>query len=205
LIVEDHPVYRVAVRSALESHPELYPIAAVSDGDEALRAIDELAPDVALLDIRLPTIDGIAVIRTLRAAQSPTKVIVLSASDDAETVYDAVEAGAAGFLTKAATADEICNAVLAAARGHSPIARDLQGLLAREIRARAEPVAGTLLTPREHEVLSLSASGESVQEIAGELFVSAATVKSHLRSIYEKLGVSSRTAAVAQAIRGSLI
>jgi two-component system, NarL family, nitrate/nitrite response regulator NarL len=172
------------------------------DGRAALDAIQASPPEVALVDLRLPVLDGIAIVRAVVRGGLATRVVILSAYDDAELVWAALEAGAAGYLTKDARREEITDGVLAAARGETVLAPSLAGALAGEVRRRA----GTpVLTSREREALDGLARGLSAPAIARELVLSTATVKTHLQHLYEKLGVSDRAAAVAEAMRRGLL
>lgn len=132
-------------------------------------------------------------------------MVFLSAFADSPTVYAALAAGAAGFLTKDADRQAICDALVAAARGDTVLSSELQAGVASQIRARAQAEAGPVLTPRELEVLQLAAGGRSAPAIARQLVVSPTTVRSHLQNVYEKLGVSDRAAAVAEAMRRGLL
>lgn len=174
-----------------------------ADGAEALRLIATRSPDVALLDVKMQ-VDGPSVLKRLRAARAETAVVFLSAYLDSALVYSALEAGAAGFLSKAADRAAICDAVERVARGEIVLSPETQTVLGQEIRLkrRAEHQP---LTAREYEVLALAAEGLSASAIADRLFLSPATIKTHLAHLYDKLGVSDRTAAVAVAFRRGLI
>ena len=159
---------------------------------------------MAVVDLQLPDIDGATVIDFVRREHLPTCVLVLSARTDSATVYRCIELGAAGYLPKLTAGDEICTAIRALARGESVVPPELQAGLASEIRLRRaddRPV----LTPREMDIIRLAADGLSNAEIGLRLHVSTATVKTHLQHIFEKLEVSDRSAAVAQAFRRGLL
>ena len=159
---------------------------------------------VAVLDYRMPGLDGAEVAAAVLRDELPTRVLLISADDDATIVYNAISQGAAGFLPKESTRAEIVAAVLACAHGRDVISPGLAAGLAGEIRRRAEP-AGPALSPREREVLDLIATGKSIPAIATQLFLAPSTVKTHVQRLYEKLGVSDRAAAVAEAMRRKLL
>ena len=204
LIADDHPVFREGVASALRRQDDIEVVAECKTADEAATRIRELDPDVAILDNRMPGTPTREVIAELTGAGIRTRVLVLSAHDDAENVGAALEAGAAGYLTKDADRSVICEGVRRVARGETVIAYEVQGALAERLRsASATPRA--LLTDREQQVLRFLADGKSAPAIADELVLSTTTVKTHLGNLYEKLGVSDRAAAVAEAMRRGLI
>ncbi len=204
-IADDHPLYREAVERAVRERPELELVAAASEGGGALAAIPEHAPDVALLDLRLPGLDGLLILNAVTRDGLPTRVIFLSASADPEVVYRAIEAGAAGYFLKEADRETIMLAVTAAARGSTAIDAALQPGVLDQIRLRGTGDERPILTPREREILVLMADGLSGPQIAGRLIVALPTVKTHQARLYEKLGVSERAAAVAEAMRRGLL
>jgi two-component system nitrate/nitrite response regulator NarL len=204
LVADDHPVFRDGIVRAIRDRPELELAGVAEDGRSALDAVLRLAPDVALLDVRMPGLDGPQVLRALKREGSASRVLFLSAFTDAPLVYDALEAGAAGFVAKDAERAEICEAVERVARGETVLSPGLQSGLVAQIRLRAQDDR-PVLTAREAEVLHLLAQGRSAPAIARELVLSPTTVKTHLGHLYEKLGVSDRAAAVAEAMRRGLI
>jgi two-component system nitrate/nitrite response regulator NarL len=197
-------LFRDGVVRALLSSGEIEVVAEADDGTEALAAIKEHQPAVALLDYRMPGLDGAQVAAAVVRDELPPRVLLISAHDDSAIVYHAIQEGAAGFLPKESTRAEIVAAVLNCARGRDVLSPGLAAGLAGEIRRRAEP-AGPVLSPREREVLSLIAKGSSIPAIAAELFLAPSTVKTHVQRLYEKLGVSDRAAAVAEAMRRKLL
>lgn len=203
VVADDHPLYREGLVGAIRERPMLEMVGEAADGAEALRLIATRSPDVALLDVKMQ-VDGPSVLKRLRAARAETAVVFLSAYLDSALVYSALEAGAAGFLSKAADRAAICDAVERVARGEIVLSPETQTVLGQEIRLkrRAEHQP---LTAREYEVLALAAEGLSASAIADRLFLSPATIKTHLAHLYDKLGVSDRTAAVAVAFRRGLI
>lgn len=205
LIVDDHPIYRQGLAKILREQHGLDIVADVGDATTALATIHALQPEVVLLDLHLPDLPGMEVLRALNSPQVATRAVVLSAFGDNATVYDAFSHGARGFLMKSSNAAEIAATVIAVARGESIIPAALQTGLAQEIRARSRMAERPILSPREVEVLRLTADGRSDAQIATALTLSVATVKSHQRRIYEKLDVPDRAAAVAAAMRRGLL
>jgi two-component system nitrate/nitrite response regulator NarL len=193
-VADDHPVFRDGVVLALKQRPEFEVVGAGEDGREALEAIRELAPDVAVLDVNMPGLDGHAVLRAVQRDALATKVVLLSATVLPPEAREALAAGALAYLSKEATRQAICDAVAAVARGDR-----LQDDVAEPTWQRP------LLSPRELEVLRLTAGGRSAPAIGRDLHLSPETVKTHLKNVYEKLGVSDRAAAVAEGMRRGLV
>lgn len=204
VVGDDHPLFREGVVRALSMSGSVNVVGEADDGTTALELIKEHRPDVALLDYRMPGMDGAEVAAAARNCDLPTRVLLLSAHDESAIVYQALEQGAAGFLLKDSTRTEIVKAVLDCAQGRDVVAPSLVGGLAGEIRQRAAPT-GPVLSAREREVLNRIARGQSIPAIAGELFVAPSTVKTHVQRLYEKLGVSDRASAVAEAMRQGLL
>jgi len=205
LVADDHPLYREALAEAIARRPDLELVGAVGDGRRALEEIRRLAPDVAVLDVRLPELDGLEVLRAARREGSPARVLMLSAMSESPVVYAALGAGAAGYWSKDAERDAICDAIAAVARGDAALEPRLQAGVLGEIHAREVDAERPVLTEREQEILALVAEGLSAPEIGERLYLSTATVKTHLAHLYDKLGVSDRAAAVATAMRRGLI
>ncbi len=204
VVGDDHPLFRDGLVRALSGSGEVDVVAEAEDGASALAAIKEHTPDVALLDYRMPGMDGAEVAAAVRRDELSTRVLLVSAHDDAEIVYHALQQGAAGYLPKDSSRSEIVNAVLNCAKGRDVLAPRLASGLAVEIRRRAEP-SGPSLSSREREVLGMIASGRSIPAIAEALFLAPSTVKTHVQRLYEKLGVGDRAAAVAEAMRRGLL
>ncbi|MEH3139454.1 MAG: response regulator transcription factor [Mycobacterium kyogaense] len=204
VVGDDHPMFRDGVVRALQSSGSIDVVAEADDGTAALAAIREHRPQVALLDYRMPGMDGAAVAAAVVRDALPTRVLLISAHDESAIVYRALQDGAAGFLPKESTRSELVNAVLDCAKGRDVVAPSLAAGLAGEIRRRADPDA-PVLSPREREVLVLIAGGASIPAMAKELFLAPSTVKTHVQRLYEKLGVSDRAAAVAEAMRRKLL
>lgn len=204
VVADDHPLYRDGVTRAIRARPDLELVGEAGDGRDALLLIQELAPQVAVVDIGMPSLSGIQVVSALTDLQCATRVLVLTAHTESEHVYDAIAAGARGYLLKDVDRRTICDAIARVARGRTVFAPDLQDGIAEQIRAhRHDP--RPKLTLREREILTLAAEGRSGPEIARLLFLSPATIKTHLGNIYEKLGVSDRAAAVAKALREGVL
>lgn len=200
LVADDHPVFRQGLVDALERRPDLELAGQAETGAEALEEIRRLEPDVAVLDMKMPGMDGLEVIQALAEDKLGTQVLFLSAYLDKSTVYRAIEFGARGYLSKDREAEEICDAISSVAQGQMVLGPETQQAIAEEIRLRT-PSTPPSLSQRELEILSLTADGHSASRIADQLYLSPATVKTHLQRIYQKLGVSDRAAAVAEAMR----
>lgn len=175
-------------------------VAEAGDGRAALEAIREHGPAVALLDYRMPELDGLAVVAAVSRDELPTRVLLLSATEDPATVYEALAAGAARYFTKESDRDEIVAAVIKCARGEGYVPTGIASRLVTEVRQRSKGDA-TLLSPREGEIIKLIAAGLSVPDIAARLHLAPTTVRTHVQNLYGKLGVSDRAAAVAEAMR----
>lgn len=203
-VADAHPIYRAGLASLISDWPNFDLLGQSSNGGEALTQIRELRSDVAILDAKLPGLDGREVLDAIEQDDLETKVVFISSHTDANLIYEAVAAGAGAFLSKEAEPDAIREAISAVAGGEVVLSADLQGTLATAIRARAaddRPV----LTSRQNEVLALVAEGHTTPEIGRILFLSPTTVKTHLQHLYERLGVSDRAAAVAEAMRRNLL
>lgn len=204
VIADDHPVYRRGLARAIADRPDLQLVGEEADGRGALQTIEETAADVAVLDISMPDLDGIQVLKALRRDDRLTAVLLLSGSPHVEGAYGAIAAGATGYLLKTAEHETICDAIRTCARGGTVFSPELHDALAGEIRSR-EQQPRPLLSPRELEVLRLTAGGSGAAAIADHLHLSVATVRTHIQNGYQKLGVSDRAAAVAAAMRLGLI
>jgi two-component system nitrate/nitrite response regulator NarL len=205
LVADDHPVYREGIVRAINERPELELVGEAGDGREALDQIKELEPDVAVLDIRMPELDGTQVLAAIRRDSAQTEVLFLTAFMEPELAYRTVAGGAKGYLSKSAARQEICDAIVTVARGGTALAPEAQEGIAQEIQERERTGGRPELTSRETEVLQLIADGLSAPQIAKHIHLSTTTVKTHLHTLYEKLGVSDRAAAVAEAMRRGLL
>lgn len=204
IVADDHPVTREGIVRALKSSGKIEVLAEAADGRAALTAIRELGPAVALIDYKMPELDGLEVTRAVTRDGLATRVVLLSAFDDSSVVYKALAEGAAGYLTKDADSDEIIAAVITCAGGATYLPTQLAGALAGEVQARARGDSA-LLTPREGEVVRMIADGLTVPQIASRLHLAPSTIKTHVQNLYDKLGVSDRGAAVAEAMRRRLL
>ncbi|MCP9272206.1 response regulator [Mycolicibacterium arenosum] len=204
VVGDDHPVYREGVVRALDLSDRIDVVAAVGDGHAALDAIREHSPDVALLDYKMPGLDGIAIAHAVVRDKLPTRVLLLSATTEGPVVYRAIQDGAAGYLSKESDRDEIVAAVVACARGENVLPPELVTSLTAQVRRSAQSAAPSL-SERERQILRMIADGKSVPEMAAELFLAQTTIKTHIRRLYEKLEVSDRGAAVAKAMRNQLL
>jgi two-component system nitrate/nitrite response regulator NarL len=203
-LADDHPVYLRGLARAIEQRAELRLIGNANDGRQALEDITREAPDVALIDLRMPGLDGMQILAAAKRDGIATRIIVLSGHADSKAIYDAVANGAAGYLSKLSDVDAICDSIVAAQRGEIALCQEFQMALADEIQRR-EVKERPLLTAREMEILRLIADGLSAPEIGRQIHLSTATVKTHLHAVYEKLGVSDRASAVAVAMRQGLL
>lgn len=204
VVADDHPLFREGVVRAVRERPDLELVGEAGDGRAALGLIRESKPAVALLDVRMPELDGLEVLNAVRRDGLKTAVVLLSAHLTSDLVYRCIAMGASAFLPKESTRDDICDALAAAARGESRMPPEVQTELVRQLRAHARDQRPQL-TERERQVLHLIAEGMSAPEMATELVLSTATVKSHLLTLYDKLGVSDRAHAVATAMRQGLL
>ena len=201
LIVDDHPVVRDGLRGMFQGDQDFAVVGEAADGAEAVRLAGDLDPDVILMDLHMPGVDGASAIQQLVERGSRAQVLVLTTYDTDADVVPALEAGATGYLLKDAPRAELIRAVRAAQRGESVLAPSVATRLVSQLRTRS----GDALSDRELEVLTLISQGETNRGAAARLFISEATVKTHLLHIYEKLGVSDRAAAVAAAYDRGLL
>jgi len=210
VLADDHAVVREGTRVLLDSEPDLSVVAEASDGDEAIAMVRKFQPNVAILDIAMPNTNGVQATIEIKTRWPATSVLVLTGYDDEEYVYAMVDAGAAGYLLKDVPADEVIHAVRAIHAGepvlHPQIMQKLMNRASlpdhRDLSATSVP---SDITEREREVMGLAALGHTNAMIADDLNLSSRTVQSHLRNIFVKLGVSSRTEAVVRAIKLGLV
>jgi len=210
LVVDDQQAVRAGFAALLDTQPDITVVATAADGEEAVRQSDEHSPDVVLMDIRMPVLDGITATRSICAAADSPRVLVLTTFDLDEHVYDALQAGASGFLLKDAPPETLFEAVRVVAAGDALLAPAITRRLIAEF-ARLRPPHRTrtedldALTRREIEILSLVATGLSNQEIAQRLVLSNETVKTHVSHILRKLGIRDRAQAVVAAYESGLV
>ena len=206
LIVDDHAVVRQGLRAFLQTQDDVEIAGEAADGDEAIRQVRELVPDVVLMDLVMPKLDGVAAIREMRALSPSTKVLVLTSFADDDKVFAAVKAGAAGYLLKDVRPQELGDAIRTVYRGeallHPTVAAKLMQELAQSGRRQASPDS---LTDRELDVLRLIARGMSNKEIALALGIAEKTVKTHVSNILQKLHLADRTQAALYAVRERLV
>ena len=201
LIVDDHPIVRDGLRGVFSGDPEFEVVGEAGNGLEAVARATSLDVDVVLMDLRMPQMGGVEAIQALRQADESVRVLVLTTYDTDRDVLPAIEAGATGYLLKDSPREELLRGVRAAFRGEPVLSPSVAGRLMGNVR---KPPAGGL-SQRELEVLRLVAGGATNREVARKLFISEATVKTHLLHLYDKLGVRDRAAAVAEAYRRDLL
>lgn len=205
LIVDDHAVLRDGLRAMLESSGDIRVAGEATDGVEAIEMLESVHPDVVLMDVRMPNQDGLAALREMRDRDATLPVLILSMYDDPAYVEEAIASGASGYLIKTVTRDELVRAVRAAGAGQGYLQAEItRPVLSRFTRAHATD-SDVALSPRETEVLQHIANGLANKQIAVELGISETTVKTHIASLFEKLGASHRAHAVALALRHRLI
>jgi DNA-binding NarL/FixJ family response regulator len=201
LLVDDHPVVREGLRGMLQAEPDLTVIGEAGSGAEAVALVPVKQPDVVLMDLRMPGLDGVGATRQILQAVPRARVVVLTTYETDTDILRAVDAGACGYLLKDASRTDLAHAVRAAARGETVLAPSVAGRLVHRMRnPPAQP-----LSPREVEVLRLVATGATNADIGRALHISEATVKTHLLRVFGKLDVSDRTAAVTTAMRHGLL
>jgi DNA-binding NarL/FixJ family response regulator len=204
LVVDDHPVVRSGLSGMLSVTEDITVVGEAGDGAEALALVESTAPDVVLMDLRMPRMDGVAATGAIVSSHPSTRVLVLTTYDTDTDILHAVEAGAAGYLLKDTPHAELLNGIRAAARGETVLAPPVAARLMSRLRTPAAPAAAQP-SPRELEVLAAVARGLSNAEIGRELFIGEATVKTHLQRLFAKLDVDDRTRAVTAAIERGLL
>jgi two-component system nitrate/nitrite response regulator NarL len=204
-VADDHPMFRTAVEDAIKSRPDLELVGTADNGRLAIEQIRKLQPDVAVVDMRMPELDGSDVLNAVIRDEIPTRMLFLSTHTESGMVYDLLARGAAGYLDKVSSAGEVCDAIAAVSHGQVVLTRGLDDAVLQQIRLRGDDGDDVKLTSREREVLKFVSDGHSAPEIAARLYIEPSTVKTHLQNIYEKLGVSERAAAVAEGMRRGLL
>jgi DNA-binding NarL/FixJ family response regulator len=205
LLADNHSLYREGTRSIIEKEPGIEVIGEASDGAETIRLVNEMRPDIVLIDIAIPKIDAIQAARRIKADCPQTAVLVLTADDNDHYIVSLLEAGAAGYLLKNVNGTDLINAIHAVHAGeavlHSAIARKIFNRLGFRERRLQYETHGSDLSKREMEILTHAAGGMSNQDIAVRLYLSHRTVQAHLANIFRKMGVGSRTEAVLEAMK----
>jgi two-component system NarL family response regulator len=211
MICDDHALFRRGLIMVLEAEDDIAVVAEAEDGDDAVEKAVEFVPDVVLMDVRMPGVDGIEATRRIAEKVPTAKILMLTVSDEEEDLYEAIKAGATGYLLKEVSIEEVAPAARAVVAGQSLISPSMASKLLGEfsnLAKRAEErssVPAPRLTDRELEVLRLVAQGKSNREIAGDLYISENTVKNHVRNILEKLHLHTRMEAVMYAVREKLL
>ena len=207
LLADDHRMLRESLRRAMEDNG-FDVVGEAPDGAEAVRLAEELRPDVILMDVTMPVLDGVEATRQVRDRVPGTQVVIMTMHADREVLVDAIRAGAAGYLVKDCSTEEVVDTVRKAAAGETALSAELAASMLGEVRElvrREDAGAEPIISKREEEVLQLIADGLSTTEVAAKLYISVKTVKNHLASIYQKLDTRDRTQAVLQAVRMGIV
>ena len=211
LIADDQALFRRGLYVVLGTEEDIEVVAEAEDGEEAIAKAEELAPDAVLMDVRMPRVNGIEAARRIREMLPSTKILMLTVSDEEDDLYEAIKAGANGYLLKEISVEEVANAIHSVVQGQSLISPSMASKLLNEFNSLArqaaekEELPAPVLTARELEVLKLVARGMSNKDVADQLFISENTVKNHVRNILEKLHLHSRMEAVMYAVRKRLV
>ncbi len=211
MICDDHALFRRGLIMVLESEDGVEVVGEAEDGQEAIEKAEELTPDVVLMDVRMPRVSGIEATRAIAESVPSAKILMLTVSDEEDDLYDAIKAGATGYLLKEISIEEVASAIRSVVSGQSLISPSMASKLLSEFTSLAkkaddrQAMPTPRLTDRELEVLKLVAQGMSNREIATELYISENTVKNHVRNILEKLHLHSRMEAVVYAVREKLL
>ncbi len=211
MIADDQPLFRRGLNAVLQTEDGIEVVAEAEDGQEAIAKAEEFAPDVVLMDVRMPRVDGIEATRTIHEQVPTTKILMLTVSDDDQDLFEAIKAGASGYLLKEVSVEEVADSVRAVVQGQTLISPSMASKLLTEFVALDKRVTekqqytSPRLTSRELEVLKLVAKGMSNRDIASDLYISENTVKNHVRNILEKLHLHSRMEAVIYAVRERLL
>ncbi len=205
VVVDDHALFRRGLIGLLEDMPGLEVVGQAGDGQQALPLIEQLKPDLVLLDLNMPVMDGIATLNALKQRRLPPKVLMLTISQDDSDLLDAIRAGADGYLLKNTEPEELRRAILRVVEGQGAISPEVTAPVLRALSQYAVQPATLVLSDRELDVLHCLVGGQTTQQMASSLFISENTVKTHVRHIFEKLEVSNRAEAVGKAMQMGLI
>jgi DNA-binding NarL/FixJ family response regulator len=212
LIADDQALFRRGLYVVLGTEENIEVVAEAEDGEQAIAKAEEMAPDVVLMDVRMPRVNGIEAASRIRETLPSTKILMLTVSDEEDDLYEAIKAGANGYLLKEISVEEVASAIRAVVQGQSLISPSMASKLlnefnslARQAADRREQLPAPVLTARELEVLKLVARGMSNRDVADQLYISENTVKNHVRNILEKLHLHSRMEAVMYAVRKRLL
>jgi DNA-binding NarL/FixJ family response regulator len=210
IIVDDHALFRRGLEMVLENEKDIEVVGEATDGQQAVDKTSELMPDVVLMDVRMPRRSGIEATQRIKELMPHVKIVVLTNSDEEADLYEAIKAGASGYLLKEISSEEVADAIRSVVQGHSRISPAMASKLLTEFQAMSkrtddrQPLAPPKLTERELQILRLVAKGLGNRDIAQQLFISENTVKNHIRNILEKLQLHSRMEAVIYAVREKL-
>lgn len=205
MIVDDHTLFRRGLVGLLDEMPDFEVVGQASDGLQALVVLEQVNPDVVLLDLNMPRMDGIETLRQIRHRKFPTRVLMLTISQTSEDLLDAIRAGADGYLLKNTEPDDLRKSLLRVAEGQGALSPEVTGTVMRALGRLSTEEQSPILSDRELEVLACMVDGMTTMQIASQLFISDNTVKTHVRHIFEKLEVSNRAEAVGKAMQIGLI
>ena len=205
VVVDDHALFRRGLVGLLESMPEFSVVGEAGNGQEALVVIEKTRPDILLLDVNMPVMDGVTTVQMLRSRRSPLRILMLTISQSEDDLFGAIKAGADGYMLKNAEPDALRDTLLHIARGDRVLAPEVTGPVLKAFSRLVSNEQAPLLSDRELEVLNCLATGQTTQQISHNLYISENTVKTHIRHILEKLEASNRTEAVSKAMQLGLI
>lgn len=205
VVVDDHALFRRGLVGLLDSMPEFQVVGEAGNGQEAIAVIEKARPDIVLLDVNMPVMDGVTTVQILRGRNLPVRILMLTISQNEDDLFGAIKAGADGYLLKNAEPDELRDTLLHIARGERVLDPEVTGTVLKAFSRLVSHEPAPLLSERELEVLNCLSTGQTTQQISNQLFISENTVKTHIRHILEKLDASNRTEAVSKALQLGLI
>jgi DNA-binding NarL/FixJ family response regulator len=205
LVVDDHSLFRRGLVGLLEDMPEFRVVGQAGDGEEALRLAEKTQPDIVLMDLNMPTMDGIEAVKRFRSQANPPRILMLTISQDDDDLLGAIKAGADGYLLKNTEPDDLRRALVRLGSGQSILAPEVTAPVFRALARAGRQEGSGLLSERENEILNLLANGQTTLQISSKLFISENTVKTHIRHILEKMGAANRTEAVSKAMQMGLV